>query len=66
MTIFVDGTCPVCKGHTYNHNGGILVCSKCGWSADRKIWEDDMRRITDVVDKTIDTFLDNYEEEISC
>lgn len=62
MMIFADGTCPKCGGHTYNRQGGPLTCPKCGWTADLKTWEDDMRRVMDTLGKTIDTFLANYEE----
>jgi len=60
--MFIDGTCPKCGGHTYNYQGGPLTCPKCGWTVDPKTWEDDMRMVMDTLDKTIDTFLANYEE----
>lgn len=60
--IFANGTCPKCGGHTYNRQSGPLTCPKCGWTSDSKTWEDDMRRVMDTLDKTIDTFLANYEE----
>lgn len=63
MIIFADGTCPVCGEHTYNYNGGQITCHKCGWTADEKSWADDMRRLTDVLDRTIDTFLAKYMED---
>lgn len=63
MTVFCDGTCPVCGGHTYNRDGGPPTCRKCGWMADRKAWDDDMQKVKDVIDRTIDTFLANYGED---